>query len=190
MNTKSLFTVCIVLFIATVSVSSQTGSNNVVDLILSSYTARALSDKPVSDDEIQQIIECGIKAPSARNKQPWRFTVVKDMALLQNIIHDVNLGNVLIVVSGPDDMERAASVAFDCALATENMYLAAQGLGLGSHIYTGPVRNVNENLKEKLEIPQGYRAISVLRIGTLDSSVDAVSSASPRNPVRDVVNYK
>ncbi len=79
---------------------------------------------------------------------------------------------------------------FDCALATENMFIAAVGLGFGAHIYTGPVQNINSNMKEKLEIPEGYRVISILQIGHIDKNVDATSSASTRKSLEEIVNYK
>jgi nitroreductase len=70
------------------------------------------------------------------------------------------------------------------------MYVAAQGLGLGVHIYAGPVANINTNLKQKLGIPDDYEAVTVLRVGSIDKSVDAVSSASTRKKPEEVVNYK
>jgi nitroreductase len=79
-------------------------------------------------------------------------------------------------------------VDFDCALATENMFIAAQSLGLGAHIYTAPIRNINSK-RQEFEIPPDYRAIAVLRIGHIDDSVDAISSATSRKKDEEVVNY-
>jgi hypothetical protein len=45
-------------------------------------------------------------------------------------------------------------------------------------------------MKQILEIPYGYRVVSVLRVGNIDKSVDAVSSASTRKKLEEVVNYK
>jgi nitroreductase len=86
--------------------------------------------------------------------------------------------------------QEGANVDFDCALATENMYLAAMSLGLGAHIYTGPVNNVNATLKSSLKIPEGYRVISLLRVGNIDKSIDSVTSASIRKDAKDIVNSK
>lgn len=70
------------------------------------------------------------------------------------------------------------------------MYVAAQSLGLGAHIYARPVGNINTTLKQKLGIPDDYQAVTVLRIGSIDKSVDAVSAASTRKKPEEVVNYK
>ena len=50
-------------------------------------------------------------------------------------------------------------------------------------------RKANSN-KELFQIPTGYNAVVFLRIGNIDKSVDAVSAASPRKTIDEVVNYK
>ncbi len=131
---------------------------------------------------------CGMKAPSARNSQLWKFTVIRDENLISQVVRNPVPGNVVIIVSGLEDDKEGINVDFDCALATENMYVAAQGLGLGAHIYTGPIRGVNSQ-KQDFGIPTGYRAISVLRVGDIDRNVDAVSAASARKEKEEVVNF-
>ena len=58
-----------------------------------------------------------------------------------------------------------------------------------TRIYGGPTGNINSK-KELFQIPSGYKALIVLRIGNVDKSVDAVSAASPRKKFEEVVNYK
>jgi nitroreductase len=149
-----------------------------------------MAPEPVTDSQIDLILKCGMKAPSARNSQLWKFTVVKDKTLIGKIIPNVTPGNILIVVSGQESNQAGINVGFDCALATENMFIAAQALGLGGHIYGGPVNNVNSTLKPDLGIPEDYRVVTILLIGNIDKTVDAVSSASTRKPIGDIVNYK
>lgn len=179
----------VILFLIVVIVHGQTLKNKVIDLILSSYSTRTFSEKPVTDIEIEQILKCGIKAPSARNRQPWKFTVVKDIAKVKDAFRSINSGNVVILVSGLESKQEGINVDFDCALATENMYIAAQSMGLGARIYTGPVHKINTEMREILEIPEGYQVVAALRIGTLDTGVDATSSASPRKEMNELVNY-
>ncbi|MBN1158692.1 MAG: nitroreductase family protein [Bacteroidales bacterium] len=187
MNKTSLLIVASVLFFCTTTMKSQTSC--VTDAILSTYSARNFTTKPVTDSQIETILKCGIKAPSARNSQMWKFTVVKSSTLLSELMPNITTGNILIIVSGQDANQPGMNVAFDCALATENMYLAAQNLGLGAHIYMAPVSGINSR-KQDLGIPDGYSVITVLRIGNVDQGVDAVSSASPRNSLEEVVNYR
>ena len=190
MKTKTFAALCLILLLSSVLLKGQNAGNDVTDVILNGYSARMFTSEPVSDQDIALILKCGIKAPSSRNGQPWKFTVVKDTALTKKAIGNINPGNVLIVVSGPESAQEAAVVDFDCALATGNMSIAAQSLGLGARIYGGPVRNVNSTMKQVLEIPEGYRVVTILRVGHIDKNVDAVSSASARKKFEEVVNFK
>jgi len=163
-------------------------ANSVSDLILKSYSARTFTSVPVSDGNLEIILKCGIKAPSASNAQPWKFIVVKNQSLMQEMISNITQGNVLIVVCG-SEARPSAIVDFDCGLATENMTLAAQSLGLGARIYFNPLTKINSTMKQTLQIPDGYRAVAVLRVGHIESNVDAASAASPRNSYEDVVTF-
>jgi nitroreductase len=190
MTNKTTFPLMIFLLSITTFLKSQTTGSSTTEIILSNATARAFSTKPVSDSEIDLIVRCGMQATSARNSQPWKFTVVQDHELISQIIPNTTQGNVLIVISGMEEQGPGMAVDFDCGLATQNMYITGQSLGLGAHIYMSPVSNINTSLRKPLDIPEGYRAIAVLRIGNLDPGVDALSGASTRKKPGEVVTYK
>jgi nitroreductase len=175
------------LFAASI-MSGQTPSNCVAQVILTAYSEKAYSSEPVTDQQLDLILKCGIKAPSARNKQPWKFTVIKDEASMKEAIGNAVAGNVLIIVSGIEAQD-GTTPDFDCGLATESMFVVAHSLGLGARIYGGPVGNVNSK-KEFFQIPSGYKAVVILRIGNVDKSVDAVSGATPRKNNEEIINYK
>jgi nitroreductase len=166
----------------------QISDNCVTNMILSGYSEREYTSEPVTDQQLDLILKCGIKSPSGRNKQPWKFTVIKDDSTTKEIIDNVVPGNVLVIVSGIESAD-GTTPDFDCGLATESMFIAAHSLGLGARIYGSPVGNINSK-KELFQIPSGYKAVVVLRIGNIDKSVDAVSSATPRNKPEEVINYK
>ncbi len=186
MKTK-LFLVFIALFVVS-GLYSQVSDNNVTNVLLSAYSERNYTTDPVTDEQIDIILKCGIKAPSAVNRQPWKFTVVNDTATMKQAIPNIVQGNVIIIISGLVS-QTGTTPDFDCGLATENMFIAAHGLGLGARIYTGPIRNVNSQ-RELFQIPAGYNAVSLLRIGNVDKNVDAVSAATPRKSPEEIVNYK
>jgi len=189
MQKKTLIAVIMVLFLGTAMLRSQSTGNSTLDVIMSGYSAKMFSPEPVSDKDLDLILKCGMKAPSARNTQNWRFTVIRDNALVGEILRGTAPGNAAIIVSGNEIQQPGANLDFDIALATQNMYVAAQSLGLGAHIYGSPVANINSK-KEAFGIPEGCRAVTVLRIGNIDKSVDAVSAASARKKFEEVVNFK
>jgi len=185
---KIKLSLIVIAFFTIAQLQGQVSDNCVASVILSSYSERAYTSEPVTGAQLDLILECGIKAPSARNLQPWKFTVIKDEATMKEIIDDVVPGNVLVVVSGVVS-EGGSTPDFDCGLAAESMFLAAHGLGLGARIYGSSAGNINSK-QEMFQIPSGYRAVVVLRIGNIDESVDAVTAATQRKSLQEVVNYK
>jgi len=141
--------------------------------------------------DLDQIIRAGVRAPSARNGQPWHFTVVQDINTAKMIVPDIKEGNVIIVVSASGDGKTNGAVILDCAFAVQSIYLAAQALGYGSRIYTGPMDNINKNLKARLELPGGHSAVALVRVGKVEK-LDAVSGASARKDIEKdkIVTYK
>jgi len=188
MKLKSILLI-LSLFVAAgqLSIGQSTG-NGVVEQLLSAWSPRNFTAEPVNDQQLDLILQCGIKAPSARNNQPWRFTVVRDEATMKEIIPNVVAGNVLILVSGVESKE-GTTPDFDCGLAAENMFIAATSLGLGARIYGGPSGTANAK-RETLQVPAGYKVVVILRVGNTEKGVDASSGASPRKTPEEIVNYK
>lgn len=178
------------VLIGTVFVSAQTANDPAVKSIISHFAARNFAAGEVTKTQLDLILQAGIRAPSASNRQPWHFTVVQNQALVKKIVSQAVDGNVLIVVSASGDGKTNGSAILDCALAVESMYLAAQALGLGSRIYTGPMDTVNRNFKTDLGLPSGHNAVALVRIGRLPAGTDAVSSASARNSADRMVTWK
>ena len=163
---------------------------DIIEFISGTYSHRNFTTGHVSDEMIQQILTAGLKAGSAGNQQHWHFTVIRNKELIDDIMQNVDEGNVLIVGLGPIESRFPADlIAFDNGLAMQNMFLAAQSLGLGTRMYMRPLQNLNDNLLHKIEAPKNYRAIIILRIGQIADDVDAVTQASPRHPLETRVNF-
>lgn len=160
----------------------------VIQAILDSYSTKKFAAGEVNDDDLQLILQSGAKAPSARNKQPWHFTVITGNRV-SDFVRQAADGNVLIVISGLDNAGDGMNVDYDCGLASAYLYLAAQSLGYGAHIYMGGVSDINKSHREELQIPDGYSALMLMLIGNVPDGVDAVSSATERDPLDETVTY-
>jgi nitroreductase len=55
-------------------------SSSFFDIIRSQRACREFAAKPVSDDELASVLEAATYAPSAENRQPWEFIVIRDPA--------------------------------------------------------------------------------------------------------------
>jgi len=183
-----IFVILVAVFIS--FLPAQSNDNPAVKPFINNFSARNYGPGTVTKAELDTIIEAGIRTSSASNRQPWRFTVVQNQTLVKQIVSQATDGNILIVISAAGDGKTNGPVILDCGLATQSMYLAAQALGLGSRIYTGPMDTINSRFKQDLGIPAGNNAIALVRIGRLPAGVDATSSASPRNTAEQLVIYK
>ena len=187
MKAKSFLLLIALIIGANQFSNGQSSGNPVTDLLLSAWSPRDYITEPVTDQQIDIIVKCGIKAPSGRNNQPWHFTIIKSEAIMKDIIPAVVPGNVLIVISGKET-ETGSTPDFDCGLAAENMFIAATSLGLGARIYGSPVAAAIKN-REILQIPAGFKPVIIVRTGNVAKSADAASGATSRKTIDEVVNY-
>lgn len=179
--------------IGMLSVAAQTAyENEVLNTIMARRSVRKYLDKPVEHAKLEAIANAGINAPSAMNRQNWAVRIIEDQKLLadvtevykqenpQMVERDPNFKNMfrnapnLICVCSPSN----GGNDLDAGLLCENMMLAAQSLGLGTCIQTGPVRFLVSNEKAKffldrLDIPEDYKLLCVIAIGYPDESPDA-----------------
>ncbi|MDR1576158.1 MAG: nitroreductase family protein [Treponema sp.] len=158
--------------------------------IINHYAANNFVAGAIPAADLDRIVQAGIRAPSARNRQPWHFTVVQNLALAKKVVPQTLDGNALIVISAAGDGKTNGAEILDCALAAQSIYLAAQALGYGSRIYTGPIDGVNRGLKSDLGLPGGHSAVVLIRVGKISAGTDAVSAASSRKPAGNMVTYK
>jgi nitroreductase len=175
------------LFFAVFLLNASAQDNKAL-VALNHYAARNFIAGALTQTELDTVIQSGIRAPSAANRQGWHFTVIRNQNLAKKIVSDIADGNVIIVVSAAGAKVSERDI-LDCGLAAESMYLTAQAIGLGSRIYTGPIDNINKNLKGELDLPAGYSAVVFVRIGKV-RPVDAGSAASSRKAPTELVTYK
>ena len=80
------------------NLKGQNTKNGVTDLILTTYSEKAFNAEPVTNQQLDVILKSGMKAPSAWNMQPWKFTVIKDEPTMKEIVNTILPGNVLVIV--------------------------------------------------------------------------------------------
>ncbi|MBO2446781.1 nitroreductase family protein [Actinomadura barringtoniae] len=98
---------------------------------------RWFTGEPVADEALHAILEAARWTGSARNRQPWRFVVVRDRALLTGLsrlgAYAGHLAQaplaVLLAVNAQDSRDDAE---FDAGRAAQTIMLAAHAFGLGS----------------------------------------------------------
>jgi len=176
------------------------------DVIRARRAVRQFTDKPVDEATLHQLIDAAIQAPSAVNEQPWSFVIVREQTMLDRISHDAKAyllrttpvglsphirdrlsdpqsqifyhAPVLILIASVIDSPWAVE---DCALAAENMMLAARAAGLGT-CWIGLAQKwlATPQGKAVLELPPDCLPVAPIIVGHPAAWPPAVPRSEPR----------
>jgi len=151
---------------------------------------RSYQDRAVEEDKLNQVLEAGHLAPSASNRQEWKFVVVRDPGLRRQLARAahgqsfVAEAPVVIVACATETQHVMPcghpSYLVDVAIAIDHMTLAARQLGLGS-CWIGAFDQ--QEVKKILGIPAPVAVVELLPIGYPTDW----PAARPRKPLAQVV---
>lgn len=131
--------------------------------------------KPVTDEQIDKLLEAAILAPSSGNTQGWRFYVVRDQKTKEDLAtragHQKFISEapvVIVVCADLDHIERSYGARGretyalqDTAAAIENIFLSVTAMGLA----TCWIGAFDEGSATKiLDLPKGTRPVAMLPI--------------------------
>jgi nitroreductase len=130
--------------------------------------------KTVDRETLNTIVRTGMAAASAMNLQPWQFVVIDDHAIMDSLAAGLPYAKMLhqasaaIVVCG-DSTVRTKDFAFwefDCSLASGNVLLAAEAMGLGA-VWTAvhPDKTRISTVRNILHLPENIVPLNVIPIG-------------------------
>ncbi|MDR1525636.1 MAG: nitroreductase family protein [Tannerella sp.] len=130
--------------------------------------------KAVPAETLDTLVRAGMAAASAVNLQPWHFVVVDDRAVLDSLAAGLPYAKMLnhapaaIVVCG-DSAIKAGDLAFwefDCSLASGNILLAVEAMGLGA-VWTAvhPDAARIATVREILHLPDNIIPLNVIPVG-------------------------
>lgn len=163
------------------------------DAIRARRNVRAYSDQPLTDAELDRILEAGRRTPSAGNSQPWDLILVTDRARLEELAtvwrgagHVArSAATIAIVTPVVEDERRAAFVGYDLGQLTMQMAIAAADMGIGSgHSAIGD----QDLFRRLLGIPDGYRGAALVAFGRpADRPLSPIERPN-RRPFDDVVH--
>jgi nitroreductase len=161
-----------------------------------------ISKREIEKEKINTILEAGRLAASARNNQPWRFIVVQDKQMVEELTQAFSESNQVIkdapvilvaCARAVDDVIRDGReyYLFDVGLAVGNMILAATDQGLVTHLMTA---FDEKQVKQILHIPDDVRAVVATPLAyPLEKSYDEASrerlSMRTRKCLEELVYY-
>lgn len=179
---------------------------DIQEAIRTRRSVREFKPDPVEQQTLCQLVDAAVQAPSAMNRQPWSFAIVRDKALLTRISDEAKahllrttpagllshhleemLGSptfdifyhapALVVIAA--EAESPWAVA-DCALAAQNLMLAARAAGLGS-CWIGFAQSwlALPEGRSALGVPEGYMPVAPIIVGHPKSQPPPVPRKQP-----------
>ncbi len=163
---------------------------NVLDCINTRRSTKTFTDRPVSREEIEQLLGTVCQAPNHRMTEPWRFYVlgprarraygealghrkakriedaVAGKAVIEKVAqtHESLPAMVAIAVTldeNPEIREENFAAAY---MGIQNLSLVAHSVGLGTHIKTGAIMD-DPAARSAVGLPEGERIVATINIG-------------------------
>jgi nitroreductase len=181
-----------------------------IQAIHSRRSIRQFTDRPVSREEIELVLEAAVAAPNHRLTQPWRFYVlgpvarqaygetlgsrkakkIEDPVAARALVEKVAATEVALPAMIAVSMvvnESAETREEDYAatmMAVQNLMLAAHASGLGTHVRTGAVMD-DPRTHAAVALPDGERIIATIQLG----EPVAMPEAKPRRAATEVTTW-
>jgi nitroreductase len=149
---------------------------------------------PVPDEMVEQLLEAGRWAPSASNRQPWAFVVIRDKEVLEQVarhaafffVRWAHVGEVPLIIALCGTARTRIYRQFlheDIGLAGAQIMLQAKALGLGTCWIGGLDRAAIAGI---LRLPEHMEVVGLLTVGF------PAEDPEPRlrKPLEEIVHYE
>ena len=157
----------------------------VFDTIKDRRSIRTYKGERIPKDKLDKLLETARLAPSAANRQNWKFVVIENEQIKNQLVTACNnqafVGTSSHVIAGIGDSAQKWHQV-DLAIALEHIVLEAVELGLGT-CWIGAFNE--DEVKKILKIPQDKKVVALLTVGVPAES----PAARPRKVLEEIVAY-
>lgn len=166
---------------------------DVFEAIKNRRSIRKYQERDIEEEKLERILEAARLAPSARNRQEWRFIIVKDRTKREELVKEASphqlfmLQAPIIIVAyvlDRDYIMRCGVPAhyIDVAIALTHIHLQAVEEGLGT-CWIGSF--YQDKVKKVLNLPEEAEVIQLMTLGYPDENPDP----RPRLPLNEIVRF-
>jgi len=151
-------------------------------------SVRSYQPDPVPKKIVEDIVDCGRLAATARNRQPWEFVAVTDGGVRRQLAELIETGRFLadapvcIAVFCKD----TKYFIEDGSAAIENILVAARAHGLGSCWVAGDKKPYAETVCQMLKVPPGFKLIGIVALGYATDS----PAMPPKRLLAEVLHWE
>ncbi len=166
-----------------------------LDILRQRRSVRFFKPSPVTSEQVEQLVEALLRAPTSRGFRPWEFIVIDDPEMLEKLSMAKGQGSAflarapLAIVIAADTIKSDVWIE-DCAIAAIVLQLMAESLNLGScwaQVRNRPhdaERTANAYLKELLQLPDRFAVECVIGIGhPVEAKIPHPADRLPQNHV-------
>ena len=143
----------------------------VLEAIYRRRSIREYTDTEITSEQLREIVRAGIWAPSGLNNQPWRFVIVRDVEIREQVAeqthygHIVRAANALIAVYlSKKEMYDTVKDIQSAGACIENMLLATEALGLGA-VWLGQILKNKDVVNRIFQLDDNFDLMAVLALG-------------------------
>ena len=166
----------------------------VMEAVRARKSVRAFEKRPVEDNKLNSVLEAARLAPSASNRQEWRFVVVRNEATRAKLAKAAKgqqfVGEAPVVIACCAETDAHVMTCgqqcypIDVAIAIDHMTLTAVELGLGT-CWIGAFSE--PDVKSVLGIPEDIRVVELLPLGY---PADPAPKDKNRHPMDEIVSWE
>lgn len=183
---------------------------DLLDAIRTRRSIRQFTDRPITREEIERLLDAAAQAPNHRMTQPWRFYVlgpearraygavlglrkakkVEDPVAAQAVIDKVSNANAslpaLIAVTmtlaeNPEVREEDYAATM---MGVQNLLLSAHAMGLATHLKSGAVM-ADPRARDALGVPEAERIVALIELGEPGGE----GEVKPRRPATELTTW-
>ncbi len=183
---------------------------DILDAIDTRRSIKAFTDRPITREEIERLLEAVVQAPNHRMTQPWRFRVlgptarraygealgarkakrvddpeaaraVQEKVAATEAALPAMIAVSMILDENPEVREEDYAATM---MGVQNLLLAATAMGLGAHVKTGAVMD-DPRARAAVGVPEGERIVATIQLGEPASLPDP----KPRRSAVDVTTW-
>jgi nitroreductase len=158
-----------------------------IECLKTRRSIRAYENKPVPNEILEDLVDCGRLAASAINIQPWAFIVVTDSAMKKQLADTSDNGKFI--------EQAGACIAVFCqdgkyyledgSAATQNILNAARAHGLGSCWVAGDKKEYAPKIGRMLGVPDDHKLVSLIAVGYRAEARDPA-----KKPLTEVLHWE
>ena len=146
--------------------------DTIMSCIVNRRSIRSFKPDAISKDAVRQMVQAACCAPSGKNLQPWKFSILIDDVVLKEQICSLSIyrkwlknASCLIVVFLDKDISYDYCKDLQAVgAAIQNMLLVGHENGLGT-CWIGEMLRYEDTIKGWLEVPDHYQLMSVVAVG-------------------------